>query len=195
MNKKTTSFYNRFSLFYPLVDIVLKPQKRLLFNEVNNLPKGKLLEIGIGNGKHLSQYNKHNVTGIDTSAAMLDIARKNRLRNIELFEMSGESLSFDDQLFDYVVLSHVIAVVDDPEQLLQEVYRVMKPQGHLFILNHFTPDNWLRYIDRSFELVAKSLRFKSVFRLQDLPGIGKFTLIKEVSVSMASYFKLLIYQK
>lgn len=195
MNKKTTSFYNRFSLLYPLVDIILKPQKRLLFSEVNNLPEGKLLEIGIGNGTHLPQYNKHKVTGIDTSAVMLDIARKNHLRNIELFEMSGEALSFDDELFDYVVLSHVIAVVDSPEQLLQEVYRVMKPQGHLFILNHFTPDNWLRHIDHSFELVAKSLRFKSVFRLQDLPGIEKFTLIKEVSVSMASYFKLLIYQK
>jgi len=195
MNKQTAAFYNQFSFLYPLIDIILKPQKRMLFNEINNMPKGKLLEIGVGNGTHLSQYKRHKVTCIDTSASMLYIARKNRSEDIELFEMSGEALLFNDQLFDYVILSHVIAVVDDAEQLLQEVYRVLKPNGQVFILNHFTPDNWLRYVDRSFEPIAKLLCFKSVFRMQDLPAIEKFTLKKEVSMGMVSYFKLLIYQK
>jgi phosphatidylethanolamine/phosphatidyl-N-methylethanolamine N-methyltransferase len=195
MNKRTAAFYNHFSFLYPIIDLILEPQKRLLFNEVNNVPEGKLLEIGVGNGTHLTQYKKHKITGIDTSEVMLNIARKNRLENIELIEMSGESLLFDDQLFDYVVLSHVIAVVDDANQLLKEVYRVLKPNGQIFILNHFTPDNWLRHVDQSFRSIAKLLRFKSVFRLQDFPAIGNFTLKREVGVSMASYFKLLIYQK
>jgi phosphatidylethanolamine/phosphatidyl-N-methylethanolamine N-methyltransferase len=195
MNKQTIAFYNHFSFLYPVIDLILKPQKTLLFHEVNKLPKGKLLDIGVGNGRHLSQYKKHKVVGIDTSVAMLNIARKNRSENIELIEMSGEALSFEDQLFDYVVLSHVIAVVDDANQLLQEVHRVLKPHGQLFILNHFTPDNWLKHVDRSFELIAKSLRFRSVFRLGDLPAIESFILKKEVSVGMASYFRLFIYQK
>lgn len=195
MNKRTAGFYNQFSFLYPLIDVILKPQKRVLFNKVNEMPKGKLLEIGIGNGAHLKLYKKHQVTGIDTSAGMLNIARKNALGNTMLLEMSGEALSFDDQVFDYVVLSHVIAVVDNPEQLLREVHRVLKPQGRAFILNHFTPTNWLRYIDRGFEIVAKALHFKSVFCLEDLRAIGKFTLQQEINVGMASYFKLMIYRK
>lgn len=195
MNKQSAVFYNRFSFFYPVVDIFLKPQKKLLLDEVNRMPEGKLLEIGVGNGTHLPQYKKHKITGIDTSAAMLDIARKNRLEDTELFEMSGEALLFADQFFDYVVLSHVIAVVENPEQLLQEVHRVLKPKGHVFILNHFTPENWLRHIDHSFEMIARSFHFNSVFRLQNLQAIEKFKLKKEIKLSMASYFRLLIYQK
>jgi phosphatidylethanolamine/phosphatidyl-N-methylethanolamine N-methyltransferase len=195
MSKQTIAFYNHFSFLYPVIDAILKPQKILLFEEVNKLPKGKLLDVGVGNGRHLSQYKKHKVVGIDTSIAMLNIARKNRFEHIELIEMSGEALSFEDQLFDYVVLSHVIAVVDDANQLLQEVSRVLKPQGQLFILNHFTPDNWLQHIDSSFELIAKALHFKSVFRLGDLSAIKSFKLKKEVSIGMACYFKLFIYQK
>lgn len=195
MNKQTAAFYNRISFWYPVVDVILRPQKRLLFNMVNDMPEGNLLEIGVGNGSHLQLYKKHKITGIDTSKAMLDVASNNSLRNIELFEMSGEALSFDDQHFDYVVLSHVIAVVDDAGQLLNEVYRVLKPQGHLFILNHFTPHNWLKHIDCSFALIAKSLRFKSIFHLKDLPMLEKFTLKKELNIGMASYFKILIYLK
>ena len=196
MNKRTACFYNQFSIFYPLVDVILKPQKKILFKEVNNLPDGKLLEIGVGNGAHFWQYKKHEVTGIDTSAAMLETARKNSLPNtVRLMEMDGEALSFEELTFDYVVLSHVIAVVDDPERLLQEVHRVLKPQGYVLILNHFTPQNWIRYIDSGFGIIAKYLHFKSVFHLRHLRALNRFTLNKEITIGVASYFKLMIYRK
>ncbi|RYY32779.1 MAG: class I SAM-dependent methyltransferase [Sphingobacteriaceae bacterium] len=195
MSKPTTAFYNHFSFFYPVVDVFLKPQKRRLFEEVNKLPQGKLLEIGVGNGAHLNQYKNHDITGIDTSIAMIEHARRNRPENITLIVMNGETLSFPNQQFDYVVLSHVIAVTDNPDRLLQEVYRVLKPQGRIFILNHFTPNSWLKYIDQAVEPLARAFRFKSVFRAEDLKTLQKFSLQKELSVSPASYFKLLIYQK
>lgn len=195
MKNRTAAFYNYFSPLYPVVDLVLKRQKKLLFDEVNRMAEGMLLEIGVGNGSHLSQYQKHKVIGIDTSAAMLEVACKNKSANITLLEMSGELLLFDDCTFDYVVLSHVIAVVNDADQLFQEVYRVLKPKGKVLILNHFTPDNWLRHVDSAFEPMAKLLHFKSFFRIKDIPSIKKFIRIKDVDVGMASYFKLFIYQK
>jgi len=109
--------------------------------------------------------------------------------------MDGKSLLFYDEEFDYVVLSHVIAVVDDPEQLLKEVLRVLKPNGQVFILNHFTPNNWLRYVDGAFGMISKLLHFKSVFCIDEIATIKKFILLKEVHFGLASYFKLLIYQK
>ena len=195
MSKQTESFYNTFSIFYPLVDVFLRAQKRILFKEINDLPEGHLLEIGVGNGAHFQFYKKHGITGIDTSGAMLELARKQTVGNMRLLKMDGKALLFDDGQFDYVVISHVIAVVDDPEQLMSEVLRVLKPQGQVFILNHFTPDNWLRFIDRAFKPISKFLRFKSVFHIHDIPTIKQFRLLKEVHFRPASYFKLLIYQK
>jgi phosphatidylethanolamine/phosphatidyl-N-methylethanolamine N-methyltransferase len=195
MNKQTDTFYNRFSFFYPLVDVLLKPQKKALFKEINCLVEGNLLEIGVGNGTHFKYYNKHKITAIDTSEAMLRTARKHSSENIEVLNMNGEALLFDDEKFDYVVLAHVIAVVADPEQLLAEVLRVLKPGGKVFILNHFTPNNWLRHIDRLFEMTSKIFHFKSVFYIDDLETIKKFTLCKEVHFGLSAYFKLLIYKK
>jgi phosphatidylethanolamine/phosphatidyl-N-methylethanolamine N-methyltransferase len=159
------------------------------------LPEGNLLEIGVGNGAHFQLYKKHKIVGIDTSATMLEIARKKCCENIKVFKMDGKALLFYDEEFDYVVLSHVIAVVDDPEQLLAEVLRVLKPQGQVFILNHFTPNNWLRYVDSAFMTLSKIFHFKSVFYIDEITTIKKFRLLKEVHFGLASYFKLLIYQK
>jgi phosphatidylethanolamine/phosphatidyl-N-methylethanolamine N-methyltransferase len=77
MSKQTTAFYNHFSFLYPFIDLFLKPHKKLLFDELNILPDGKVLEVGVGNGMHLQLYKKHEVIGIDTSTAMLRVARKN----------------------------------------------------------------------------------------------------------------------
>lgn len=195
MYKQTDRFYNNFSFLYPLVDVFLKPQKKKLFDEINNLPDGLLLEIGVGNGSHLKLYKKHTVIGIDTSAAMLKIAAKQKLSNIHLSKMDGRMLLFADGSFDYVVLSHVITVVADAELLLNEVYRVLKPNGRVLILNHFTPDNWLKYIDYAFKPFSKLFHFKSVFYIDDIAGIQKFSRLKVMPLCWGSYFKLLIYQK
>jgi phosphatidylethanolamine/phosphatidyl-N-methylethanolamine N-methyltransferase len=194
MSNHTATFYNRISFLYPLIDIFLKPQKRMLCTEINKQPFGRLLEIGVGNGSHLHLYKQHQITGIDTSSKMLEIAQR-RSPDAKLLQMDGQALLFADHTFDYIVLSHVIAVVDNPEQLLAESYTVLKPNGKIFILNHFTPDNWLKYVDRSFGLISGRLHFRSVFSINDLAVIKKFDLEKEVRFGSLEYFKLLIYQK
>jgi Methylase involved in ubiquinone/menaquinone biosynthesis len=195
MSQKTDVFYNKFSLFYPLVDLVLKPQKKTLFNVINSLQEGQLLEIGAGNGSHFKYYHKHQVTAIDTSDAMLAIARKHRTERIQVLKMSGEDLLFAAATFDYVVLSHVIAVVPHPEQLLTEILRVLKPGGQLFILNHFTPKNCLKYVDHLFAVISKAFHFRSVFYIDQLEPIKKYLLVKEIHFGPGAYFKLLIYKK
>jgi phosphatidylethanolamine/phosphatidyl-N-methylethanolamine N-methyltransferase len=194
LRENTSSFYNRIAFLYPLIDIFLRPQKRMLFREMNQLPYGQLLEIGVGNGKHLSQYKNHKVTGIDTASKMLDIAKAQQQENTELLLMDGHHLGFPAESFDYVVLSHVIAVVENPNKMLEEIHRILKPGGKIFILNHFTPGNWLKHIDHLFRPASNLFHFRSVFYIDDLPSIKKFALQKEICFSL-SYFKILIYRK
>jgi phosphatidylethanolamine/phosphatidyl-N-methylethanolamine N-methyltransferase len=194
MNKQASHFYNAFSFFYPLVDYFLKPQKRVLISEINQLPTGKVLEVGVGNGSHLKFYQNHQITGIDISSAMLKHAEKQKSPLIELMEMSGEQLLFEDQKFDYVVMSHVIAVAENPNKLISEASRVLKNGGKLLILNHFTPNNPLKYLDQFFQVFSRLLQFKSVFQMNELK-MDEFALEKEIYFGRFNYFKLLIYRK
>lgn len=194
MSENSEKFYDRFTLLYPIVELFLKPQKQKFFHQINRRAPGRLLEIGIGNGSNLKYYHAHKITGVDTSRSMLNQARKHITNDIQLLHMNGQTLSFPDDSFDYVVLSHVIAVVDDPDRLLTEVYRVLKPNGSVFILNHFTPDNALRYVDQLFGSISRMFHFRSVFR-QSCLKLEKFTLLHESNAGLFSYFKILIYEK
>jgi phosphatidylethanolamine/phosphatidyl-N-methylethanolamine N-methyltransferase len=195
MDNQSQKFYDRLAFLYPIIDLFLKPQKRKLFSKVNNYPPGWLLDVGVGNGAHFGYYQTHDIIGIDTSRSMLNQARKRRKDNIQLLHMNGETLSFPDEAFDYVILSHVIAVVDDPEKLLEEAHRVLKRNGRLFILNHFTPDNWLKYLDKIFESFSRQFHFKSVFHIASLRQLERFKLVRELNAGLFSYFKILIYEK
>lgn len=190
----SAKFYDRVYFLYPVVDVFLKPQKQKFFSLINSNPPGLLLEIGVGNGAHFRYYGTHQVTGIDTSINMLTRARTHASNNIHVAHMNGEELLFPDQLFDYVTLSHVIAVVKHPEKLMIEVHRVLKPGGKVFILNHFTPDNIVGRIDRLFAWLSKLLYFKSSFQMCDL-NMDKFQLLSETNAGLFSYFKILTYEK
>jgi phosphatidylethanolamine/phosphatidyl-N-methylethanolamine N-methyltransferase len=195
MTTTSEKFYDRLTFLYPVVDLFLKPQKRRFVNTINEFPHGRLLEIGVGNGSHLKYYRNHCITAIDTSRRMLARAAKSRTDRVFLLHMNGEAIRFPDETFDYVILSHVITVVEDPERLLEEASRVLRPNGKLFILNHFTSDNWLGYVDVAFEKLSRLLHFKSVFYINTLRSIRAFKLLTESGAGPFSYFKILIYEK
>jgi phosphatidylethanolamine/phosphatidyl-N-methylethanolamine N-methyltransferase len=166
-----------------------------LIEQVNNAPRGKVLEVGIGNGSHLPLYSNHHITGIDISDAMLANAQRYKTENVELLIMDGENLLFTDSSFDYVVMCHVLAVTNNAEQLLEQAYRVLKPGGKLYILNHFTPGNWLSYVDRAFDRLSSIFHFKSCFYLDNITGLKRFSLLRQMDLGRHSYYKLLIFCK
>ena len=195
MKYSATSFYDRIAFLYPLINYFLKGHRKELISEVNTALYGNLLEIGIGNGCHLPLYGTHKITGIDISEAMLGKAKRFKKENVELLIMNGEQLVFQDCSFDYVVISHVLAVAQNPNKLLDEVHRVLKPGGKLFVLNHFTPDNSLKYIDMVLQPLSSLFHFKSLFYMRDVHRFNKFTLLKQKDLGTFAYIKLLIFRK
>jgi phosphatidylethanolamine/phosphatidyl-N-methylethanolamine N-methyltransferase len=192
---KTATFYNRFSLLYPVVDSFLARYRKKLISKVNEQPTGRLLEIGVGTGAHLQLYKEHIITGIDISPGMLKKAKQPGDGRLQLLEMNGENLEFAEGSFDYVVVSYVLAVSGNPDKMLSEAYRVMKTGGKLYVLNHFTPGNVVQYVDKCFVPFARLLHFRPVFRQEDIEGFKMFQLTEEIPIGIASYFKLLIYTK
>jgi phosphatidylethanolamine/phosphatidyl-N-methylethanolamine N-methyltransferase len=195
MRLSISKFYNQITIIYPVIDFFLKPQKKVLTHIVNQLPNGKMLEIGVGDGSHLLLYQKHDIIGIDLSTAMLKVAEKRKPANVQLLKMDGQQMDFENSSFDYLIISHVIAVTENPEKLLEEAFRVLKPKGKLMILNHFTPNNWLKYIDHSFHYIGRIFHLKSKFHMEDIQAIKKFTPVDELCFGKLAYFKLLTYTK
>jgi phosphatidylethanolamine/phosphatidyl-N-methylethanolamine N-methyltransferase len=53
-----------------------------------------------------------------------------------VFEMDAHRMTFADATFDCVVAQFVITLVADPEQVLSECHRVVKPGGRIILVNH-----------------------------------------------------------
>jgi len=67
--------------------------------------------------------------------------------------MDAQQLTFADDTFDVVVAMYVASVVPDPARMVAEMKRVCKPNGQIFIVNHFNHPN--RFIHRFEKMLSK----------------------------------------
>ena len=102
---------------------------------------GRTLEIGAGTGLNLDRYPAAVTELVLTEpfgpmAAQLRARAAGEGRQVEVVEAPGESLPLPDASFDTVALTLVLCTVDDPEAVLKEVARVLRPGGRLLFLEH-----------------------------------------------------------
>ncbi|MBW1609530.1 MAG: class I SAM-dependent methyltransferase [Deltaproteobacteria bacterium] len=84
--------------------------------------KGRGLEIGVGTGRFATPLGVE--VGVDPSKAMLSYSIE---RGISCVQGIAEALPFKDAVFDYGLLVTTICFVDDPQGMLNEAHRVLKP--------------------------------------------------------------------
>jgi len=101
------------------------------------------------------------VVGLDVASAMLDQAQARaqaeNVRNIEFVVGSGEELPFANGEFSLVVSRHAPHHFLHLDKFLQEVYRVLKPDGRFILADQISPsaevadwvDRWERTRDPS----------------------------------------------
>jgi SAM-dependent methyltransferase len=91
----------------------------------------RILEIGCGDGKLLSLLDQKNeVHGIDASESGIGAARARGLA-AGVLDVSSNSLPFDDDYFDVVIVLETIEHMMNPYYALQQVRRVLQPKGRL----------------------------------------------------------------
>ena len=95
-----------------------------------------------------------NVTGIDFSEKMLDIA-KDRFSDICWLQGDVTNLPFPDESFDYVVMGFGLRNIRNAEKAIEETYRVLKPNGKFMHID-FGEKNFLSSIyDKVTPLLVK----------------------------------------
>lgn len=151
--------------------------RRRAVAEANRLPGRQVLEMGVGTGLALPRYlPEKRITGIDLSAEMLDRARQRAARlgldNVEtLLEMDAEATSFPDASFDIAVAMFVASVVPHPRRLLAEMRRLVRPGGHLVLVNHFAAERGPRWwIEWAMAPASRSLGWHPDFAADSLFG-------------------------
>lgn len=170
--------------------------------ETINARRGRVLEVGVGTGLSLSRYAPHlEVTGIDYSEDMLDVARRRvadeNLHQVrELRQMDARTLDFPDNHFDTVVAMYLVSVVPDPERVMAEVARVCKPGGQVVIVNHFARDHgFLAWVERLFAPLADKLGWHSDFARARIMGEPSLQVAEESRMAPFGLFTFLRLQK
>src|SRR5437763_1293077 len=159
-------FHPRFAAFYERY-ARLGSERRLtdpLRQETAGQAYGTVLEVGAGTGLNFSWYHPERVEkveAIEPDSAMLTYARE-RVRQaavpINLTQASVEDLPFADASFDSVVVSLVFCSVEDPARGMQEIKRVLKPQGTLFLFEHVRSQSaWLARLQDAIVPVTRRL--------------------------------------
>ena len=136
---------------------------------------GRILEIGVGTGLSFDDYNDTTeITGIDISEPMILRARSRaatgRYPHVKgLAVMDAHELRYPDASFDCVVGQFVITLVENPERVLSECARVVRPGGQIILVNHLYSERGLAAaVERLLAQQARALGLRPEFPFQRL---------------------------
>ncbi len=132
-------------------------ESRLMMDMLKPMPGETLLDIGCGTGASLQPFLEFGlqVTGIDPSPYMLDIAIANIMNRVDFYRGFAEDLPFDDNSFNYATLITSLEFVEAPLQALEEACRVAKDKVFIGVLN--------RYAIKGFQRRVKGLFVPTIF--------------------------------
>jgi ubiquinone/menaquinone biosynthesis C-methylase UbiE len=120
---------------------------------------GQVLEVAIGTGRNLPFYPRGiQLTGIDFSPAMLEIARGRAAElgvGVTLIEADAQHLPFADHRFDTVVCTLALSSIPDPAAAINEMHRVLRAGGQLLVVGHVaSPHRVVRAGQRTLERLS-----------------------------------------
>jgi ubiquinone/menaquinone biosynthesis C-methylase UbiE len=106
---------------------------------------GLVLEVGAGDGPNLDRYPRDaRVTATEFKEESIALAQPRSNSHTRLAAADIEHLAFPDNTFDAAVATLVFCSVERPVVGFQEVRRVLKPGGHLHLIEHVrSHHDWL----------------------------------------------------
>ncbi len=109
--------------------------------------QGKVLEVGMGSGLNLPLYDPAKVEfvwGLEPAEGMRTLAAKRVASapfEVKWLDCPGEAIPLEDDSVDTVLLTFTLCTIPDWKTALQQMHRVLKPEGRLLFCEHgLAPD-------------------------------------------------------
>jgi len=152
---------NRYDLLNDILSLGI--HRTWLKKAIKYVPAHKarmVLDLATGTGNFAFEFAKANpsavVIGIDLAEKMLEIAKQKALRynrNVHFQVGDATHIPFENDTFDIVSISYGIRNVDNLLKCLEEIHRVLKPDGNLLIVEFGTPKPWFKPLYRLYQSV------------------------------------------
>lgn len=135
-----------------------RPELMAIRDSVLPLVEGDVFELGCGDGINIALLDAGKVRSYsavepapDLRASALEVAAQQPFP-CDIRDACGEALPFADRQFDTVLVTFTLCSVAEPAKVLQELRRILKPDGSILYLEHgLAPDRgvqkWQRRID------------------------------------------------
>ena len=117
-------------------------QTRLLVKLVKPSYGDRVVDIGCGTGETLAHIDTLkpglDLTGLDASTYMIDIASEKMGTRAEFHKGEAEALPFEDNAFNFALVNLTLEFVDDPIPVIAEAARVAKDRLYIGFFNRLS---------------------------------------------------------
>ncbi len=173
---------------------IFSRQKELILDLVAPRTGERVLGIDCGTGNYLQPFREKGcaVTGIDSSAEMLKIARDKLGEGAELIPCKSNDLPFSDNEFDIVILITSLEISDNPQRALAEAIRVCRDRVFIGFVNNYCLAGTQQRLKELFDLPLNSpIRFFSHDEIRSMVSV----IIESPCISWGSviYFPASVY--
>jgi len=123
--------------------------RRAMIDRIVPTSPARVLDVASGTAGvalQLAERTSADIVGVDLTSEMLARGRHNvavagQGSRVQLVTGRGEQLPFPDRTFDALTFTYLLRYVDDPQETLRELARVVKPGGTMASLEFFLPPN------------------------------------------------------
>ena len=123
------------------------------------------IEIGVGTGRFAVPLGVK--TGLEPSKKMAKIAEE---RGVKVLEGVAEAIPLPDNSYDFALFVTTVCFVDDPLRSLREIFRILRPGGHIVVgfIDKETPLGRFYQAHKSQSRFYKTARFFSAEEIRSL---------------------------
>lgn len=132
---------------------LIKPDCLSLLPELNLRSEQKILDIGCSNGRLLftlaTFLEDCDLYGLDIAAGKIRKNQKrNRYKNLQFHCAPAENLPFQNNFFNIITCTNALDNFPQRVRALDEMFRVLKPSGELYVLEGIRNDSWKQKFDK-----------------------------------------------
>lgn len=142
-------------------------KKVLKIIEFHQIKADKYLDIGTGNGDFTlmisSQICSNEIFGIDINNEAVSLAKEKGINSFAL-NINNQKLPFPNDYFDLITSMDIIEHLTNSDNLLNEVFRVLKPGG-VFLVSSPNIGSWLSIISLLFGYLPPSYEISLEHRI------------------------------